>query len=197
MLKKSNCRSCRRAGEKLFLKGEKCNLPTCPFLKRSYPPGQAGAKRRLRRGSDYSKQLAEKQKARAIYGLSEKQMQNLFVRARKTKSKTAQKLVQFLETRLGNVVYRSSWGVSRDEARQLIIHGKISVNGKMVKSPSYQLGIGDKISMAAGFEPKVKRDVPSWLKANKANETEVLLDPTKDNIQEPYDEQLIIEYYSR
>lgn len=197
MLKNSNCRNCRRAGEKLFLKGEKCNLPTCPFLKRSYPPGQVGSKRRLRRGSDYSKQLAEKQKARAIYGLSEKQMQNMFEKARKTKSETAQKLIQFLEKRLDNVVFRASWGVSRDEARQLVVHQKIQVNGKVVKSPSHQLKIGDKVSTDAGFEPKMKKDIPNWLKDNKKNEAELLHDPTKDDVQEPYNEQLIIEYYSR
>lgn len=197
MLKNSNCRKCRRAGEKLFLKGEKCNLPTCPFLKRSYPPGQAGAKVRMRRGSDYSKQLIEKQKARAIYGLNEKQMQILFKRARKTKSETAQKLIQFLEKRLDNVVYRASWGVSRDEARQLIVHEKISVNGRIVKSPSRQIAINDKVSIVKGFEPKEKRDIPGWLKINKEHEAEIKLDPTKDDVQEPYNEQLIIEYYSR
>ena len=195
MKKSDNCRMCRASGEKLFLKGEKCNLPTCPFLKRSYAPGQAGAKARPRRGSDYSVQLKEKQKARAIYGVSEKQMANYFKLSRKTKSETGSKLIQILETRLDNVVFRAGWASSRDQARQMVSHGKISLNTKKVNAPSCQVKINDEISAQKAGEGKT--ELPKWLKSKSADSVLISALPTRDDIQEAYNEQLIIEYYSR
>ena len=196
MKKSDNCRMCRAAGEKLFLKGEKCNLPTCPFLKRSYAPGQAGPKARPRRGSDYSIQLKEKQKARAIYGVSERQMANYFKLSRKTKSETGSKLIQMLETRMDNVVFRSGWASSRDEARQMVAHGKVSLNSRKSKTPSCQVRINDELKIEKKGERKT--ELPKWLKASSSGDSVSIVGlPVRDDIQEAYNEQLIIEYYSR
>lgn len=193
---RDKCRICRRAGEKLFLKGDKCNSPTCPVLKRNYAPGAGGAKKRVRRGSDYSIQLKEKQKARAIYGVSESQMSNYFAIARKNKSETGNKLVELLEKRLDNVVFRSGWASSRRQARQLVAHGHVHVANKNVKVPSYQVKIGEMIE--SDVNPENKVELPSWLKSVKASgSVEVVRTVTKDDVQDSYNEQLIIEYYSR
>ena len=196
MKKTDNCKLCRSAGKKLFLKGEKCNLPSCPFLKRSYAPGQSGAKSGMRRGSDFSHQLKEKQKARSIYGVGERQMANYFKLARKTKSETGNKLIQLLEMRIDNVVFRSGWASSRDGARQMVVHKKISLNGKKTKTPSYQVTKGDEISTEAKGDKKT--ELPRWLKTSKSGTSVSVTDmPTKEDVQEIYEEQLIIEYYSR
>ncbi|MCX6809438.1 MAG: 30S ribosomal protein S4 [Candidatus Berkelbacteria bacterium] len=198
MKKHSNCRICRRVGEKLFLKGEKCNLPNCPVAKRSYAPGQTGAKRNTRRGSDYSVQLLEKQKARAIYGVSEKQMANYFHEARKTKSATGETLMKMLESRLDNVVYRLGWAESRDQARQLVSHGKILLNDKKVKIASLQVKISDKIRTLARDYNENKQEIPNWLKKEKnSSEGEVIGEAKLDDTGYAINEQLIIEYYSR
>lgn len=193
---RDKCRICRSAGEKLFLKGDKCNSPSCPVAKRNYAPGQGGAKKRIRRGSDYSLQLKEKQRARAIYGVSETQMSNYFKMARKNKSETGNKLVELLEGRLDNVVFRAGWTPSRRAARQIVSHGKVHIAGKNVKVPSYQVKTGEIVSTDVQAEKKA--ELPSWLKQIKsAGSVEIMRQATKDDVQDSYNEQLIIEYYSR
>jgi len=198
MKKSDNCRACRKAGEKLFLKGLKCSLPSCPVTKRSYAPGQAGAKRRVRRGSDYSVQLAEKQKARAIYGISEKQMLSCFNEARKQRSSTGEQLISLLERRLDNVVFRSGWASSRDAARQLVTHGKVNLNSKRVKSPAHLVDLNDEVSFTMPSEGKKKSDLPKWLNSDKsATSVKVGAMPIKEDANLVFNEQLIIEFYSR
>lgn len=193
MEKNANCRICRRSGEKLFLKGEKCNTPKCPFAKRSYAPGQAGPKARMRRGSDYSIQLTEKQKARAIYGVSEKQMVAYYNEARKNRSATGSILMQLLEQRLDNAVFRAGGAPSRDSARQLVVHGNVKLNGGQVKSAGCQVSKGDKIETKTEIG---KKDLPVWLKRINNNEFEIIDTPIKEEVS-LIDEQLIIEFYSR
>jgi small subunit ribosomal protein S4 len=173
-------------------------MPSCPVTKRSYAPGQQGAKRRVRRGSDYSHQLAEKQKARAIYGIGEKRMLLYYEEARKTRSATAEQLISLLERRLDNVVYRCGWAVSRDMARQLVTHRKVKVNGKKVWSPSYLIKIGDMVSFPQPVDSKSKNDLPKWLEISKsATEAKIKALPTKEDANLLFNEQLIIEFYSR
>ena len=183
-------------GEKLFLKGEKCNSPKCPFLKRSYAPGDAGAKSKPRRGSDFSIQLKEKQKARAIYGVSERQMSNYYDQARKTKGQTGAKLIEQLERRLDNVVFRCGFADSRDQARQMISHGDILIGSKKVKTASYQTKIGDQISNAAKSPKKPAKIESGWLKTSASQTAEITGYAQKDELSQ-INEQLIIEYYSR
>jgi small subunit ribosomal protein S4 len=140
------CRLCRREGQKLFLKAEKCYTDKCPVKKRPYPPGQHGqARRKL---SEYGIQLREKQKARPFYGLTETQFRNLVAKAQRAKGVTGERLLQLLERRLDNVVYRAGLGGSRPEARQLVRHGHFLVNGRKVDIPSYLVRAGDRIGSA-------------------------------------------------
>lgn len=197
MRKTDKCRICRRAGEKLFLKGEKCNTPNCVFAKKSYAPGLQGAKARVRRGSDYSIQLREKQKARAIYGVSEKQMQNYFAQARKNRSATGEILIQLLENRIDNVVYRAGWAKSRTEARQIVSHGNLKLNGVNVKTPSIQLAIGDTLMLKKAPEKETsKKDIPAWIEQKGSSEIKIKGLAQKDELS-LINEQLIIEFYSR
>ncbi len=197
MEKLDKCRICRRTGEKLFLKGDKCNLPSCPVTKRPYAPGQAGAKGSRRKASDYAKQLLEKQKARAIYGVTEKQMTNYFDEARKDRHSTGTQLINLLENRLDNVVFRSGWASSRNEARQLVVHGKISVNGKKAKSPSMQIKVGDKI-VTSSLLKEGKREIAENIKPSKdSKEVEVTGLPDTEKVMTAINIQLIIEFYSR
>lgn len=201
-----NCRICRRAGQKLFLKGEKCTGPKCPFVRRSYAPGLHGTK--PVRISGYGKQLREKQKIKSIFGISEKQLKNYYQKASKKLGQTSQTLLVLLETRLDNVVFRLSFAPSRPAARQMITSGYIMVNQKKVDIPSYQVKRGDKISLT----PKAKKSklienrlkeigkikIPPWLKLDKKNLTgEVLKLPEKTDIELGIDESLVVEYYSR
>jgi small subunit ribosomal protein S4 len=140
------CRHCRREGEKLFLKGEKCFTDKCPVERRAYAPGQHGQKSGARL-SDYGKQLREKQKVRHIYGLLERQFRNTYAEASRSKGVTGERLLQLLESRLDSVVYRMGFGVSRAEARQVVRHNAITVNGKRVNIPSYQVRPGDVIEV--------------------------------------------------
>lgn len=195
MQKNDKCRVCRHVGEKLFLKGDKCNTPACPFEKRPYQPGHLGPKRRPRKLSDYSKQLLEKQKARAIYGIGEKQMANYFAEARKTRQATGEELMKLLESRIDNVVYRLGWAESRADARQTVTHGRIKINGKKIKSPSIIMRVGDKISLDRASK-EIKRETPAWLSV-KALEAEIKGIPVVDEALTSIDQQLIIEYYSR
>ncbi|MBU0466513.1 MAG: 30S ribosomal protein S4 [Nanoarchaeota archaeon] len=198
MQKLDKCRICRRVGEKLFLKGEKCNLPTCPVTKRPYAPGQAGNKRRMRKGSDYSKQLLEKQKARAIYGVTEKQMANYFELARKTRHSTGLELSKLLENRLDSVVYKAGWASSRREARQMVAHGNIAVNGKISKSPSLQTKTADKVTLKGSKKLEIKKDIPEFIKFSKdQRELEIITSINVEDILSILDIQLIIEFYSR
>ncbi len=191
------CSICRRAGEKLFLKGEKCNLPTCPFLKRSYSPGEGGPRARGRKSSDYLLQLIEKQKARAIYGVSERQMVNYFESARRHKGKTGSMLFELLEKRLDNVAFRAKFTDSRKQARQLITHGGVKLNNKSVNIPSHQTKAGDKISLTKGLNKKIsQKELPGWLKLSSEGTIEVTGSPEKEGFSQ-FNEQFIVEYYSR
>lgn len=196
MKKTDNCRICRRVGEKLFLKGEKCNSPACPFLKRSYAPGDAGPRSKNRKGSDYLLQLVEKQKARAIYGLNERQMASYFESARKTVGQTGPKLIELLERRLDNAAYRVGFAPSRDEARQMVGHGKILINGKKVNSGSYMVKISDKIALKSPKTKLSSKNGIRWIKVLGPAEAQVTDVPNKDDVSQ-INEQLIIEYYSR
>src|ERR687889_2059310 len=140
------CRLCRRERMKLYLKGAKCDTMKCPIERRPYPPGEHG-RARQRQGSEYLMQLREKQKARRIYGLMEKQFRNLYAEAVRQQGITGEGLLRMLETRLDNVVYRAGWGASRAQARQLVRHGHVSVGGKRVTIPSYTLRKGEVVSL--------------------------------------------------
>ena len=198
MEKLDKCRVCRRVGEKLFLKGDKCSLPSCPVAKRPYAPGQTGAKGSRRKASDYSKQLLEKQKARAIYGISEKQMANYFKEARKMRHSTGTELINILESRADNMVYRAGFARSRSEARQMVVHGNIVLNNRKIKSPSLKLKVGDSVKVNLKNLPEVNKEVASWITTKKgSNEFTVNDVAVIDNATQAFNIQLIIEFYSR
>src|ERR1043165_9337583 len=166
------CRHCRREGEKLYLKGEKCFTDKCPVERRAYAPGQHGQKSGARL-SDYGKQLREKQKVRHIYGLLERQFRNTYKEASRSKGVTGERLLQLLESRLDTVVYRMGFGASRAEARQVVRHNGVTVTGKRVTIPSYQVRAGDVIEIAskaksqlrikAASEAAESRGLPEWM----------------------------------
>jgi len=196
--KDAKCRLCRREGEKLYLKGAKCNSDKCPVSKRNYAPGQHGNTRS--RSSDYGHQLREKQKAKRIYGILERQFKKYVDKALKTKGVTGEVLVKNLETRLDNLVYRSGFAVSRSQARQFIRSGLFEINGKATRIPSAQLKVGD-ILKPVNFEKIHLREgfvLPDWLEANvKEKYVKFSRLPTLDDSLENINIQLIIEYYSR
>ena len=200
------CRICRRETEKLFLKGDRCYTEKCSVERRQYPPGQHGQ----RRGklSDYGIQLREKQKVRRTYGILEKQFRIYFERAASKKGVTGELLLQLLETRLDNVVYRIGFAPNRVSARQLVNHGHFLVNGKKVNIPSFRLNVGDVIELREGSRElaivndsiaKVEhRGVPSWLELDTKNyKGKVLQIPAREDIQLTAQEQLIVELYSK
>lgn len=197
------CKLCRREGEKLFLKGEKCFTEKCPFTRRSYAPGQHG--RIPARISEYRIRLREKQKARRIYGLSERQFVNYFEQASRRKGATGERLLEILERRLDNVVYRLGFATSRQAARQLVRHRGIMVNGRIVNIPSYQVRTGEIIKVLPKRAKLVKealekfpdRVTPSWLTLSGELEGKVLALPKREDIDVPLEENLIVEYYSR
>ncbi|MGE5581658.1 MAG: 30S ribosomal protein S4 [Bacillota bacterium] len=200
------CRLCRREGEKLYLKGDRCYTNKCSVGKRSYAPGQHGQDRK--KISEYGIQLREKQKLRRIYGILERQFSGYFSLAERKKGITGQNLLQILETRLDNVVYRLGLGASRKEARQLVRHGHFTVNGKKVNIPSYLLKPGDVVNIKEGSldSPKIKeniedasgRTIPEWLELDLANHSgKVKALPTREQIDIPVQEHLIVELYSR
>ena len=206
------CRLCRREGRKLFLKGEKCMSPKCPFERRPYPPGQHGRMAaRLHRGreSDYARQLRAKQQAKRIYGVSERQFRRYFDVAQQARGLTGQVLLQLLETRLDNVVYRLGFARSRREARQLVTHGHFTVNGRRTDIPSYQVRPGDVIAVREGSRNRTffreiipawaeGQKVPDWLERDLDNLSgRVLRLPERGDIDTQVDEQLIVEFYSR
>ncbi|HPD89745.1 MAG TPA: 30S ribosomal protein S4 [Bacillota bacterium] len=199
-----SCRLCRREGQKLFLKGERCYSTKCAMEKRSYAPGQHGQGRK--KVSEYGTQLREKQKAKRFYGLQETQFRNLFDKADKKKGITGENLLIFLETRLDNVVFRLGFASSRKEARQLVTHGHFMVNGKKVNIPSYMVSAGDVIQVKekSVSSPKFKEikemtiTAPSWLSVDVEKlEGKVLMLPTRGEIDTPIAEHLIVELYSK
>jgi small subunit ribosomal protein S4 len=200
------CRLCRRQGEKLFLKGPKCSSPKCPLAKRSYAPGQHGqSKPKL---SNYGLQLREKQKVRRIYGVLEKQFRRYFRIASKSKGVTGKVLLQLLERRLDNVIFRLGVAVSRASARQIVRHNFIYVNSRRVNIPSYFVDKDDIIELKAkekalanikeNLEFSKERSVPSWLEFNPSEfKAKVLRLPVKEDIPSVIQEQLIVELYSK
>lgn len=201
------CRVCRRSGEKLFLKGMKC-YTKCTFEKRSSPPGQASTGRRRQRISDRGIQLKEKQKARYMYGLLERQFRRFFAQAERQAGVTGDNLVVLLERRLDNIVYRLGFADSRSQARQLVRHGHILVNDKKTNIPSYLTKEGDKISWRDGsknseyFKTLGKsveaKTIPGWLSLDKTNLVgQVVSTPTPEDVQPIFDATAIVEYYSR
>ena len=206
----SVCKLCRREGEKLYLKGSRCLTPKCSFEKRAYPPGQHGpqAQWRRKRESDYAIQLRAKQRARRIYGVLERQFRNYYRKAVRTRGLTGMALLQELEVRLDNVVYRLGYARSRAEARQLVSHGHFLVNGKRTDVPSLQLNSGDEIEVRSASKERVVfralldeaegRTIPTWLSRDVAALTGKMIDiPNRQEIFEPVNEQLIVEFYSR
>ncbi|MBI4598316.1 MAG: 30S ribosomal protein S4 [Candidatus Omnitrophica bacterium] len=202
-----SCRLCRREGMKLFLKGTKCSTPKCPMEKRSFPPGQHGQARvKL---SDYGIQLREKQKVKRMYGVLERQFRRYFGVARKTKGVTGQMLLEMLERRLDNVLYRMGFAASRREGRALVSHRAVSINGKLVDIPSSLVAIGDTVQIIgarAGQVVRVKanlertkdRVVPPWVQVDAGQLKGIVVRaPSKDDIGLPIQEQLIVELYSK
>lgn len=204
------CKLCRREGEKLFLKGSRCLTPKCAIERRSYPPGQHGRESQYRRGraSDYLLQLREKQKARRIYGVFERQFSNYFVKAEQRSGLTGTNLLVLLESRLDNVVYRLGLADSRAQARQLVQHGHIMLNGRKTNVPSALVTAGDTISVRSESTRRTyfkdlrqeidDRRVPRWLSLDAANlSARIVHLPTREDIDVSLNEQLIVEYYSR
>jgi small subunit ribosomal protein S4 len=199
------CRLCRREKMKLFLKGPKCDSMKCPIERRPYPPGQHGRGRI--RESEYMLQLREKQKARRIYGVLEKQFRNLYAEAVRQKGITGENLLRMLELRLDNAVFRAGFAASRNQARQFVRHGHVNVNGRRVTIPSYQLRKGDLIELrdkARGMIvirhnlDTLDRQVPMWLEAEQTNYKATVRDlPLREQIDVPVREQLIVELYSK
>lgn len=200
------CRKCRREGKKLFLKGEKCTSPKCPFIRRSYSPGQHG--QMGRRVSEYALQLREKQKMKRIYGLREHQFKNYFKKAASAKGIIGENLIQLLERRLDNIVYRLGLTSSRQGARQLVSHGHFLVNSKKVNIPSYLIKEGDEITIAQRsknsayfeniFKKMEKEKLPPWLKWDPHKKKgKIIRLPEREEIPSEVDESLIVEFYSR
>ncbi len=201
------CKQCRREGSKLYLKSDKCLTAKCPIVRRNFKPGVHGPTSRTR-PTPYGLQLREKQKAKELYGLQERQFANYFAKAKKIVGNTASFLVQMLEMRLDNVVYRLGFAKSRAMARQLVNHGLIRVNGKKVTIPSYQTRVGEVITIKEKtlksklFENEAARlekvTPPSWLNLDaKAMTGKVLNKPEGEDLKQSFDPRLIVEFYSR
>lgn len=200
------CRLCRREGAKLYLKGDRCFSDKCGIDKRQYAPGQHGQRRR--KISEYGTQLREKQKARRIYGVLERQFHNYFEKAERQKGITGENLLRLLERRLDNVIFRLGFANSRAEARQLVLHGHFKVNGRKVNIPSFLVKVGDEIAVSekSRQSPKFKeiaeaaahKTPPAWLQANSENLTgHVLAVPSREDIDVAIEEHLIVELYSK
>jgi small subunit ribosomal protein S4 len=202
------CKLCRREGVRLYLKGERCYSDKCAIEHRAYPPGEHGQGRRPRKETQYGTQLREKQKARRIYGVFERQFRNYFYKAARRQGVTGELLLQLLETRLDNVIYRVGMAASRTAARQLIQHGHFQVNGRPVDIPSYALKQGDVIEVLGeskkvaaikdNFENRRRTEDQPWLEIDeKAMRARILQMPTREQIPVPVQEQLIVELYSK
>ena len=201
------CRQCRREGEKLFLKAEKCFTDKCAIEKRNFPPGQHG-QRRNSRLSDYGVQLREKQKVRRIYGVLEGQFRKYYAEADRQKGITGENLLQLLECRLDNVAFRMGLGGSRTESRQIVRHNSILVNGKRVNIPSYQVKSGDVVSVVeaskaqlrikGALEAAAQRGFPAWLEVDaKALTGTFKSKPQRDDLPSTINESLVVELYSK
>ena len=203
------CKLCRREGQKLFLKGQKCYTEKCPVDRRSYPPGQHGpAQARRRRQSDYAVQLREKQKVKRIYGLQEKQFRNIFEAATQVEGITGENLLVALESRLDNIIFRMGLAASRSQARQLIRHRHVQVNGRVVDIPSYQVSAGDEVAVKSGskdllpiqasLESRTRPSLVEWLALDEKSKVgRMVRKPTRDDIPLAVQEQLIVELYSK
>lgn len=204
------CKLCRREGEKLFLKGERCYTPKCSIERRAYPPGQHGRQSQWRRSreSDFGAQLRAKQKARRVYGILERQFRRYYKQALKTRGLTGLSLLQILESRLDNVIYRLGYASSRAQARQLVAHGHFIVNGHRTNVPSMQIKPGDEIELREGSrsneyfkilaEVVGDRTAPEWVTRDVKKMTgEISRLPERAEIDANLNEQLIVEYYSR
>ena len=199
------CRLCRRERMKLFLKGTKCETMRCPIEKRPYPPGQHGRGRV--RESEYMFQLREKQKARRIYGVLEKQFRMLYAKANRQPGITGENLIRLLELRLDNAVFRAAFASSRNQARQFVRHGHVTVNGKRVTIPSYTLRKGDVVPLGAKAQKMIvirhnidtlDRGVPAWLEVSSNDLTAIVRElPLREQVDLPVREQLIVELYSK
>lgn len=200
------CRICRREGQKLFLKGQRCYSDKCAITRRAYGPGQHGQRRK--KMSEYGMQLREKQKTKSFYGVLESQFRKYFEMASSKKGVTGENLLQILESRLDNVVYRLGFGMSRPQARMLVRHGHFEVNGKKVNIPSYLVKAGDVITLKESsrqdevfkenIQINAKKAMPSWLEADIENYIgKVVKLPTRDEIDLPVEEHLIVELYSK
>ena len=203
----AKCRQCRREGEKLFLKGEKCFTDKCAIERRSYAPGQHGQKSGGRM-SDFGKQLREKQKLRRIYGLLERQFRNTYAEASRSKGVTGERLLQLLESRLDTVSYRMGFGASRTEARQIVRHNGVLVNGKRVNMPSYQVRPGDIVAVAAKAKDQLRvkgsltaaetRGFPEWVEVDvKEMKGKFKALPVRSELPSTINESLVVELYSK
>ena len=203
----ARCRLCRREGMKLMLKGARCLTDKCAFERRGYAPGEHGKSRRAKE-TNYGQQLREKQKARRIYGLLERQFRHTFAKASEAKGVTGELLLQALERRIDNVVFRLGFAQSRRQARQLVRHGHVAVDGRKVNIPSYQVSAGEEIAIREGSrkltvleqakEFASHQNPPAWLEIDRDNyKGRVLSLPKREEIQLPVNEQLIVELYSK
>lgn len=203
----AKCKICRRAGEKLFLRGERCNTPKCAIIKRNYPPGAHGqtSNRRL---TPFGLQLKEKQKAKRTYGLRERQMKNYYLQAKKIKGNTARVFLKYLEMRLDNVIYRLGLAKSRTQARQLITHKHLTINGKVNNRPSTQVKVNSTVAVKPSSRqskifqdlPEIlaKQETPLWLKLNaKDLSGQVIGEPALEEMTQNFDIKAIVEFYSR
>jgi small subunit ribosomal protein S4 len=202
----SKCRMCRREASKLFLKGEKCFSDKCAMERRNYPPGIHGQRRR--KVSDYGLHLREKQKIKRTYGLLEKQFRNYFKRAERMGGVTGENLLLLLERRLDNVVFRLGFSCSRNEARQVVSHKQILVNGKVVNVASYMVKTGDKVSVRerskksirikGALDNAMRREIPSWVEVDPAAMAGTFVSyPDRSDLPAEYNENLIVELYSK
>ena len=201
------CRRCRREGLKLFLKGDRCYSDKCSFERRAFAPGQHG-QARFRKQSDYAVQLREKQKVKSMYGMLEGQFRQYFKKADQQKGVTGENLLIMLERRLDNAVFRMGFASSRNQARQLVRHKHVLVNGKKVNIPSYQISVGDEVTIKEksranalineSLEAVERRGIPSWLELDKtAYKSTVKAMPNREELTMPIQEQLIVELYSK
>lgn len=200
------CRQCRREGQKLFLKGDRCYSDKCGVVRRSYPPGQHGQGRSKK--SEYGLQLREKQKAKRYYGILESQFRGYFEMASKKKGQTGENLLTILESRLDNVVYRLGFGMSRAEARQMVRHGHFTVDGRKVNIPSFLVKPGMVLAMKDSsrsldkfknnMESNAFRQPPRWMELDANNMlAKIVAEPTREDIDLPIEEHLIVELYSK
>lgn len=198
------CKLCRREATKLFLKGDKCLSPKCGLVRRQQPPGVHGGKFR-RRVSDYGRQLRAKQVVKRIYGVGEVMFRRYFATAERTAKnadaslniRTGSELLSLLERRIDNVLYRTGVANSRSHARQVVRYGNVEINGKKTVSPSFLLSEGDIVTFGPKFAVSEDRQLPGWLKVRKNKSLEVTRLPDREDVTEPVEEQLIVEFYSR